>query len=307
MLNFRLNKIIIVITAISILLSFSFAEEFTKQDYKLYDSATGKSLSLQQMTNKLTDYDVVFFGEFHDDILIHSLESKILPFLYAKKKNMAISMEMFERDVQNVVDSFLTDDVEEKKFLKNSRAWPNYKSDYKEIVEFAKMNNLDIIASNVPRRYAAMISKKGVNALDSISKTEKQFVAKKLTVLDNKYKKNFIETMKTNMKGDNSKRMPMMMNFDNIYAAQCLKDDTMAESILEYLQNHPEAFVIHFNGNFHSEYHLGTANKLKLLNNNLKIAVISPVYLNDNEEIHFIPEAKDKGDFLLISHRKAHK
>ncbi len=311
MSNLRIRKLhgITLLFSITLLILFSsaFSEEFTTKDYKFYDSATEKSLSLNEMTDKLVNYDVVFFGEFHDDSLIHSVESKILSFLYAKKKNMAISMEMFERNVQNVVDSFLTDNLNEKKFLKNSRAWPNYMSNYKDIVDFAKINNLDVLAANVPRRYASLISKKGEVALNTIPENEREFIAKKLKVLDNEYKKNFIETMIANMKGNNSKRMPMMMkNFDNIYAAQCLKDDTMAESISIYLQNNPETFIIHFNGNFHSEYHLGTANKLKLLNSNLKIAVISPIYFDDGKEIHFIPEAKNSGDFLLILYRKTH-
>lgn len=295
------KNILLFIFAILLLFTTVIAEEFTKQDYQLYESATGLALSLQEMSEKLTDYDVVFFGEYHDDALIHTLESEILPFLLAKKEDMAISMEMFERDVQSVVDSFLYNRISEKDFLKKSRAWPNYLSDYKEIIEFAKKNELDVIAANVPRRFAALINKNGTAALDSIPPLEKKFIATELKVLDNAYKQKFIKVMMANMQGGSSGRMPMMMkNFDNIYAAQCLKDDTMAESIFAYLQENPGTFIIHYNGNFHSASHLGTANKLKLLNENLKIAVISPVKIPEDEEIHFVSDAKDLGDYLLI-------
>ncbi|MEA2104139.1 MAG: ChaN family lipoprotein [Candidatus Cloacimonadota bacterium] len=281
------------------------ADGFSEQEYKLYDSATGQALSLLEMADRLADYDVVFFGEYHDDALIHSIESEILPFLYAKRADMVISMEMFERDVQSVVDSFLTSQIAEDRFLQKSRAWPNYISDYKNIVDFAVKNNLDVIAANVPRKYAALINKKGISALDSIPENEKKFTAKELKVLNNDYKIKFIETMTANMKSGSSKRMPMMRNsFDKIYAAQCLKDDTMAESVFQYLQSNPEKFIIHYNGDFHSASHLGTANKLRLLDKNLKIAVISPVSIPEGEEINFVSDAKDQGDFLMILHRK---
>ncbi|MEA1986957.1 MAG: ChaN family lipoprotein [Candidatus Marinimicrobia bacterium] len=300
------------ITAIIFILFSACSNMNKNSDYKLYESETGKELSLEKMADKLLNYDVIFFGEFHDDSLIHSVESQILPLLYNKKKNLTISMEMFERDVQKVLNDFLANKVDEEKFIEDSRAWPNYSTDYKEIVEFAKTNNLDIIASNVPRRYASLIAKQGVESFKSIPENEQKYVAKKLTVLDNEYKKNFIATMKANMKArmpkmenQNGREMPfqMMKGFDNIYSAQCLKDDTMAESIFRYLQQHPGTLIIHYNGNFHSEFHLGTANKLQLLDENLKIAVISPVAIEEDTELTYSQKDKDRGDFLLILHK----
>lgn len=278
------------------------AEKFDRNDYRIYQAENGKELTLKKLTKKLAKYDVIFFGEWHDDILLHQLEADILPLL-DKKNDLAISMEMFERDVQEVVDDFLAGKLDEKEFLVKSHAWSNYPADYKLIVEYAKGKELDVIAANVPRKYAALINKQGSEALSSLSDNEKRFVAKELKVLDNEYKKQFMQTMAANMGRKNAMGMQKML--ENIYAAQCLKDDTMAESIYEYLQKNKGRQVIHYNGNFHSESHLGTANKLHLLNPELKIAVITPVVVADGESLKFDANKKSLGDFLIFAHRFA--
>ncbi len=104
--------------------------------------------------------------------------------------------------------------------------------------------------------------------------------------------------MKDNMAHNSEMPKKMMMNFDQIYAAQCIKDDTMAESILKYQRIPPRRKVIHYNGNFHSRGHLGTAQKIKLLEPMLKIAVITPIML-ENEMILNDSDLLE-GEFLII-------
>ena len=89
---------------------------------------------------------------------------------------------------------------------------------------------------------------------------------------------------------------------ESVYAAQCLKDDTMAESIANFLQQQPHTKVIHYNGEFHSDYHLGTAQKLKLLDPQLKIAVIASETLSPGSQLEV--SDKQKGDFIIVFHRK---
>ncbi len=292
----KLFAIMLFLTLVSSML----AKEFGKEDYRIYKSTDGKEISLKKMAKELSKYDVIFFGEWHDDALLHQLEADILPLL-DKKTDLAISMEMFERDVQSILNDFLDGKISEEDFLKKSRAWGNYPTDYKPIIEYAKKKKLDVLAANVPRRYAALVSKQGGDALNQLSEDEKPFVARELKVLDNQYKKQFMETMSSNMGRKTAMGMGKML--DNIYAAQCIKDDTMAESIYDYLMQNPKKTVIHYNGDFHSESHLGTANKLHLLNPKLKIAVITPVIVADDAEIKYDPEAKDLGDYLIFAKR----
>ena len=267
-------------------------------DYKIIDTTTNQEIGLKGMVEKLSDYSIIFFGEFHDNKILHDLELELLKIYYSKNKNLLISMEMFERDVQPVLDKYLSDEITEEEFLANSRPWPNYETDYKPLIEFAKENELVVVAANIPRRYANMISKQGLNALDSLSMEEKEFVAKKHNVIDDEYKKRFMQTMKSNMAHSEKMPMGMKMNLETIYAAQCIKDDTMAESILKYHRLPPRRKVIHFNGEFHSSKHLGTAQKIQYLEPMSKVAVISPLGC----EGEFVWEDEDllEGEFLIL-------
>ena len=286
-------KRIFIIAALVVLILPAFCQE-----YKIINTKTNEEIELKEMAERLGDYDVIFFGEYHGNKILHSLEFELLKMFHSNNKNMIISLEMFERDVQPVLDEYLSDEISEENFLANSRPWPNYETDYKPLIEYAKENILTVIAANIPRRYANMISKQGLNALDSLSQEEKNFVARKHIVFEDEYKDIFIQTMKNNMA--HSSKMPagMMMNLDLIYAAQCIKDDTMAESILQYQRIPPRRKVIHFNGDFHSRKHLGTAQKIQVLEPMLKVAVITPI----NCENEFTWEDEDllEGEFLIL-------
>ena len=268
------------------------------QEYKIIDTKMNKEIELKEMSERLGDYDMVFFGEFHENRILHSLEIELLRMFHRNNKHLIVSLEMFERDVQPVLDKYLNDEISEADFLANSRPWPNYETNYKPLIEFAKENKLSVVAANIPRRYASMISKQGMNALDSLSQEEKKFVARKHKVFDDEYKERFMQTMQNNMA--HSSKMPagMMMNLDQIYAAQCIKDDTMAESILNYQRIPPRRKVIHYNGDFHSRKHLGTAQKIQIMEPMLKVAVIAPLSCEDE----FIWKDEDllEGEFLIL-------
>jgi uncharacterized iron-regulated protein len=268
------------------------------KEYKIINTKTNKEIELKEMVERLDDYDVIFFGEYHGNKILHSLELELLKMFHSNNKNLIISLEMFERDVQPILDKYLNDEISEEDFLANSRPWPNYIPDYKPLIEFAKENKLTVVATNIPRLYANMISKQGLNALDSLSVDEKKFVAKKHIVFADEYKTRFMQTMKSNMAHSSKMPASMMMNFDLIYAAQCIKDDTMAESILKYQRIPPRRKVIHFNGDFHSRKHLGTAQKVQVLEPLLKVAVITPLMCEDE----FIWKDEDliEGEFLIL-------
>ena len=58
--------------------------------------------------------------------------------------------------------------IEEKHLLSEAKVWDNYKNDYKPLIEFAKEKKLNVVACNVPRRYANLVFRKGVEALNEL-------------------------------------------------------------------------------------------------------------------------------------------
>jgi len=273
------------------------------QEYKIVESESGKPFNLENLTEELLNYDVIFFGELHDDSLLHHLEAELFQKLVTYDEDLVLSMEMFERDNQNELTKYVRGELSYQEFSEQARLWPNHETDYEPLLQLAKKYQRDVIAANVPRRYASMLAKGGEEALDKIDAGEKKYIAEKLVVLDDRYKTEFYATMK----GMFDHGMPNKSSEDrilNIYKAQCLKDDTMAESIYHYLNNNPRRKVLHINGDFHSRYYLGTAQKLALLNKDLKIAVIAPVIFTETQEIEWNPEYTDAGDYLILIQRK---
>ncbi len=272
------------------------------QDYKIVESESGKPLDMSVLTQELLNYDVVFFGELHDDSLLHHLEAELFNNLVTADKNFNLSMEMFERDNQAELTNYIKGKSDYQEFSNKVRLWSNHITDYEPLLKIAKNHKRDVIAANVPRVYASKLAKEGEEGLNNIIDKEKEYFAKKLVVLDDRYKKEFYETMQGMM----DHGMPNKSGNDmilNIYKAQCLKDDTMAESINNYLSLNKGKKILHINGDFHSRYYLGTAQKLALMNKNLKIAVISPVAFSLEDKLDWSPDYTDAGDYLILFNR----
>ena len=164
---------------------------------------------------------------------------------------MAFALEMFERDVQPVMDSFLDGFVSEQHFLENSRPWNNYETDYREMIMFAKDNNIDVICSNIPRSLAAEVSRTG-----NVQNTDSSLFD--IPYPDStSYKEKFLETME-GMGG------PMgMLDPELMFKAQLYKDAAMAKSIINYLDDNSGRKVFFICGRFHSDNRLGTVHQIE--------------------------------------------
>jgi uncharacterized iron-regulated protein len=239
------------------------------QDFRTYQffDKKSKAISPEKMVKELANYDVVFIGEHHDNSINHWLEKRITEALFEKKNGQIIlGAEMFERDNQQSLNSYLAGKLEGKNLKDSVRLWKNYETDYRPLVDFAKDKKLNFIATNVPRKYASQTSKTGIESLNQLPDSEKKFIAKlpiEVTLETPGYKE-----MKSLM-GDHVDEMKLM----NFISAQALKDATMAESIFNNLQ--AGTTFIHYNGDYHSKQYGGIYWYLKKKNPNLRIAVIS--------------------------------
>ena len=257
------------------------------------DAQNGKNLTAAQLASKLQKYDVVFFGEYHDQSEIHQYELELLEAMYkAKGAKLALSMEMFEADNQSKLNNFLADTLSEEDFLAASRPWPNYRTDYAPLVNFAKEKKMPVVAANVPRFLAAHVAKNNAST-EGLEAQYQQWLPKHTYAPKGAYKDKFYAQM-------SSPAAPMKMppqRLAAVYAAQCLKDDKMAESIAAFADAHQNMQILHINGCFHSDAHLGTAQKLEALRPELKVAVITPLERKQKGE-------KPAGDFVVWFDRK---
>src|SRR6476646_1688035 len=151
----------------------------TDQMYRVYDGQ-GNPATLDAIVKATEGNEALFLGEQHDDPVAHAIEAELFRravSAYSPGRKVALSMEMFERDVQIVVDEYLAGLISEQHFLLSSRPWPNYKTDYRPLVELAKEKHLDFVAANAPRRYVNMVSRNGRDSLNALSKQAKDWLA----------------------------------------------------------------------------------------------------------------------------------
>lgn len=282
---------------IILMTNFVFAQ-ITDDNYRIYDGQ-GNSAAINQIMDAVGKSDIVFLGENHDDAAAHYLQLEIFKKTlenYGKNRKVALSMEMFERDVQIVLDEYLKDLITEKKFLDDSRPWNNYKTDYRPLVEFAKQNKLHIIAANAPRRYVNMVSRNGRAVLEQLSPEAKKWLAPlPYAKSSDAYTKKFTDLMGG---------MPSnTQSVSKILESQTLWDTTMAFSIAEYLKNNKNALVVHLNGSFHTENRLGTAEQLLKFNPKLKVLVVT---IKSEDDFNKFDRTKhlNLGDFVILTDAK---
>jgi uncharacterized iron-regulated protein len=249
----------------------------------------GKLFDVEDAFEILLDYNAIFIGEEHDSRISHDAELTILKGLAERDSSLVLALEMFERDVQDVLDAYLKGKIAEKKFLKQSRPWPNYLEDYGPLIEVAKKKGMPVIAANVPRRAASAVSM--ANEISPDVMGEDRIYLPKLLHLDSKkYYKLFMTTMEQIPHSE-----PMVrLNLKGLYKAQVLKDAVMAASIEPFLDRR----ILFCCGHFHSDYHLGIPYQLQKNHPGLKMAVITMA-----AAVEDLP-MKDRsriGDFIWIN------
>lgn len=272
----------IIFSALFLLISFDgMAQE--KKAYQLFDKK-GKKVSYEKLLNAAAKSEVVLFGEHHNNSVVHWLQLELTKDV-AAMKNIILGAEMIEADNQKQLNQYLAGEINQKKLDSTARLWQNYKTDYKPLVDFAKDKKLPFIATNIPRRYASLVAKKGFEALENLTSEEKSWIAP-LPILYDANLPGYLEMMK--MMGEHTS--------PNMPKAQAIKDATMAHFITKNLK--PNSVFIHYNGTYHSDNFEGIYWYLKKTSPNIAILTISTVEQKDIEKL--LQENYTKGDYILV-------
>jgi len=239
--------------------------------YRLFGAA-GTFADYDQMLTELAQADVVLFGEQHNDAMAHWLEMQVAKDLVRLKKpgQLVLGLEMFERDVQPLVSQYATGTLADTAFERQARPWPNYSTDYRPLLQFARENHLAIIGTNAPQPYARAVSRGSLKALDKLPAAERALLVPL--------------PMKVDYELPGYKNMAAMFGdanqvhgggAQNIIQAQALKDATMAHFIRSSRQ--PGQTLLHVNGSYHSDHHDGIVAYLRQTAPTLRIRTLSVV------------------------------
>ena len=233
----------------------------------------GQRVELGVLCDALTDADVVFLGELHDDSTAHALEMELLGTAHVAAQEagrpLVLALEMAETDVQPVLDEYLVGLIRERDWLAAGRPWGNYDADYRPLVEFAKAEGVPVVASNAPGRYVSLVSRRGgIGVLDSLSAAAQAWLPASVAPPSEALAAKFTDLMGGMPHGAGP-------SVEGMLAAQNLRDATMAWRIAEALDAYPSALVVHVNGSFHSDDGLGIPEHLARLTPEASTLVVS--------------------------------
>ena len=270
----------------TLLLTFLFATTSFGQDKQAYEifDAKGTKTSYEKIIKTALKNKIVLFGEYHNNPIVHWLQYKFTKDLFAKK-GLVLGAEMFETDNQNQLNDYLSGKINQKVLDSTARLWKNYKTDYKPLVDFAKDKKVSFIATNIPRKYASMVYKKGLEELQTISFEEKKLMAP-LPIEFNGELPGYKDMLK--MEGNHAG--------DKMPKAQAIKDATMAWFILKNLKEN--YIFIHYNGTYHSDNFEGISWYIKEHNPEVSIMTIATVEQKDVKDLE--KENLGKADFIIV-------
>ncbi len=251
---------------------------FSQKELKSFQifNQEGKKVSYEKMIEQLAKNQVILFGELHNNSMAHWFELQVTKSIFAIDPKLTLGAEMFEADAQLILSEYLNGKIKSEHLESEGKVWKNYKTDYAPLVNFAKDNQLAFIATNIPRRYANLVFREGLEGLTTLDAQSKNYIAPQPIKVDLELPgyKSMMESMGGHMAG---------ASVENLAKSQASKDATMAWFINKNLNNH----FIHYNGSYHSNNFDGIFWHLKNYNSSITIGSINVVEqenVNDLEE-----------------------
>ncbi len=237
----------------------------------VYDCGADAPMALPRLLKVLAGKDVVFLGETHVDDTTHRLELAVLEaMIELRHGQVVLSMEMFERDVQPVVDDYLAGRIDEAAFLHRSRPWGNYENDYRPLVETCKQHGVPVVAANFPTALRRKLGMGGKDAFAKLSAEELALMPETIHPGSAAYWQRVDRAVRGHMGGGGGGESPA----ERLYDGQNLWDNAMGDNVAKATAAHPDRLVLHVAGGFHLAYRDGTVAQFRLRNQTAQAAVV---------------------------------
>jgi uncharacterized iron-regulated protein len=268
--------------------------------HRVYDVAAAAFIDFETLAARAVAADVVLFGELHGNTAGHRLQHALLDGV-GRRGDATLSMEMFERDVAEIVSGYARGVVDHASFLERARPWPRYFPDYHPLVEEARGRGWPVVAANVPRVLANRVAQEGLAALETLDSAARRHAAAELYCPDDDYRARFITAMTRHPSADGvPDEAAELVRQQRYYESQCLKDETMAESIVMALAAGAPRPVVHLTGAFHSDHGDGIPVRIARRDPSLAMITLTLVPVADLDALDPAPHAP-RADYLIFT------
>lgn len=273
----------------------SVVEPVEGRDFVVYEAAGARS-SLSRLLEAMDDAEVVLVGEEHGDLVGHAVEAELLRGALdryrATPRWVVLSLEMFERDVQYVLDEYLTGLITETHFRDSARPWEDYDRRYRPLIETAREHGVPVVAANAPRRYVNLVTREGPGALESLGPLARYYLPPlPFEGPSARYRAQWDSLMA-------GQEHAAAMG-ENALQAQALWDVAMGESVVQALEGGPDRLVLHVAGSFHVERGTGIPERIERLRPGTRVLTV--VLRNTGSPEEWEAEHAGLGTFVVLT------
>jgi uncharacterized iron-regulated protein len=195
----------------------------------IFHPATGTLVSQETMLSIASDSRIIYVGETHDNPASHRLQFDVLKATVERSPvQVTLGMEMFTPAQQPVLDRWSAGELDEKTFLREVDWFSVWKGDfdlYRDLLHFAREHHIPVIGLNADKN---MVRTVGGKPLEELTAEERATIPE-LDLTDP-----YHAAMVKAIYGDHVKSEGRLAGFQRV---QALWDDTMAASIVTYLQS----------------------------------------------------------------------
>jgi len=241
--------------------------------------------SLAQVMKQLDDARVVLVGETHTRYDHHLVQLEILKHLYQKSPKLALGVEWFQQPFQKHLDDYIAGEITEKEMLHRTEYFSRWKYNYRlyqPILQYAREQNIPVIALNAPRELIKALAE---SEFDDLPPELKAQLPQSYDWSDKNYEKRLRDIFESHpeYRGE----------FENFMRSQLTWDESMAERATQYLQQNPETRMLVLAGSGHIMFGSGIPNRIK---RRIDADQFSILISED-----FLPISKDIADYLVLS------
>ncbi|KAA0234328.1 MAG: hypothetical protein EDM74_12720 [Armatimonadetes bacterium] len=199
---------------------------------EMRSTITGKLASPDDVAAAADGHRFVYLGESHDRARHHEMQAAIVEALVRRDRTVIVGFEMFTRPVQDELNPWTLGWLSEDEFIERSQWKTQWGFDYglyRPIFEAVRRNRLPMVALNVPRDWVRAVGRGGPSAL-----TPEQSSQVPPLYLANSDHRSVFEALMGGHPVSGTQG-------ENIYAAQVLWDEGMADTALRYLDRFPKS------------------------------------------------------------------
>lgn len=200
------------------------------QSGRITGLSDGRAATADQIARDADGKRFVFLGEQHATAPCQQLEADVIQALVRRGRNVVIGLEMYQRPKQGIIDQWVDGRIDEATFLERSDwkgQWGFPFEFYRPVFDVASANHLAVLGLNVPRDWVRAVGKGGFAALPAEAKD--QLPAN--MSLDNRDHRTVFDALMGGHPGMPDGAMA------NVYAAQVLWDEGMADTIARDIQS----------------------------------------------------------------------